>query len=181
MSSVVFALNMYQPFSKIACYLISRQTLSPVSRITFQPSYLARRPKKHSNWCIKSLIGFCSTQNVVCLTLGDTSGLWTHIDVEPDNVFIIFRDFFLQTIMDKTLETLYQISTYSGYLNTPLPHFNVVNVAMWSKQSRVNCKPQETTLSGGRGGLNILYPLVSQDIRKKCVIFVCFNYFCPWL
>ena len=24
-------------------------------------------------------------------------------------------------------------------------------------------------------------PLVSQDIREKCVIFLCHNYFCPWL
>ena len=68
-------------------------------------------------------------------------------------------EFKIVTIMDKTLETLYQISTYSGYLNTPLPHFNVLNVAMWSKQSRVNFKPQETTLSGGRGSLDILNPL----------------------
>ena len=96
-----------------------------------------------------------------------------------ENWCVIYRTKLSSTIMDNTLETLYQISTYSGYLNTPLPHFNVDNVAMWSKQSRVNCKRQETTLSGGRGGLNILYPLVSQDIREKCVIFVCFNYFCP--
>ena len=93
--------------------------------------------------------------------------------------YFVLKPCIIATIMDKTLETLYQISTYSGYLNTPLPHFNVVNVAMWSKQSRVNCKPQETTLSGGRGGLNIPYPLVSQGIREKCMIFVCFNYFCP--
>ena len=72
--------------------------------------------------------------------------------------------------MDKTFETLYQI---------PLIHFNVVNVVTWSKKSRVDCKPQETTLTGRSRGLNILYPLVSQDTREKCVIFVCFNYFCP--
>ena len=57
--------------------------------------------------------------------------------------------------------------------STPLPHVNVVNIVTLSKQSRVNCKPQEPTLSGGEGGFNILYPLVSQDIREKCVIFVC--------
>ena len=63
--------------------------------------------------------------------------------------------------------------------STPLPHVNVVNVVALSKQSRVNCKLQETTLSGGEGGLNILYPLVRQDIPGKCVIFVCLNHFCP--
>ena len=63
--------------------------------------------------------------------------------------------------------------------STPLPHVNVVNVVALSKQSRVNGKPQETTLSGGEEGLNILYPLVSQDIRDKYVIFVCLNHFCP--
>ena len=52
--------------------------------------------------------------------------------------------------------------------STPFPHLNVVNFVMWSKQSRVNCKPQETKLSGGRGVLNSLYPLVSQDIHEKC-------------
>ena len=61
----------------------------------------------------------------------------------------------------------------------PLPHVNVANVVALSKESRVNGKPQETTLSGGEGGLNSLYPLVSQDIRDKCVIFVCLNHFCP--
>ena len=30
-----------------------------------------------------------------------------------------------------------------------------------------------------RGGLNVLYPLVRQDIRGKCVIFLCLNHFCP--
>ena len=54
----------------------------------------------------------------------------------------------------------------------------LVNVT-WPKQSQANCKPQGTALSRGRGGLNILYRLVSQDIGKKCVIFVCLNYFCP--
>ena len=50
---------------------------------------------------------------------------------------------------------------------TPLPHINVVNVVTLSKQSWVNCKPQETTLSGGEGELNILYPLVRHDTREK--------------
>ena len=63
--------------------------------------------------------------------------------------------------------------------STPLPHVNVVNVFVLSKQSWVNGKHQETTLSGGEEGLNILYPLVSQDIRDKCVIFVCLSHFCP--
>ena len=63
--------------------------------------------------------------------------------------------------------------------STFLPYVNVFNVVALSKQSRVNGKPQETTLSGGEGGLNILYLLVSQDIREKCVIFVSLNHFRP--
>ena len=63
--------------------------------------------------------------------------------------------------------------------STPLLQVNVVNVVALSKQGRVNCKSQETTLSEGEGGLNILYPFVIQDIREKCVIFVSVNHFCP--
>ena len=40
--------------------------------------------------------------------------------------------------------------------------------------------PRKQHWAGG-AGVNIIYPLVSQDIREKCMIFVCFNYFCPWL
>ena len=50
--------------------------------------------------------------------------------------------------------------------STPLPHFNVVNVVTWSKQSRVNCKPQETTLSGGRGGKYYLPACKPRHSRK---------------
>ena len=48
----------------------------------------------------------------------------------------------------------------------PLPHFNVVNVVTWSKQSRVNCKPQETTYSGGRGGKHYLPACKPRHSRK---------------
>ena len=50
--------------------------------------------------------------------------------------------------------------------STPLPHFNVVNVVTWSKQSRVNCKPQETTLSGERGGKYYLPACKPRNSRK---------------
>ena len=50
--------------------------------------------------------------------------------------------------------------------STPLHHFNVVNVVTWSKQSRVNCKPQETTLSGGRGGRYYLPACKPRNSRK---------------
>ena len=55
--------------------------------------------------------------------------------------------------MEETVETFYQISTYSGYHNEcfhhPLLHVNVVNVVTLSKQSWVNYKLQDTTLSRG--------------------------------
>ena len=57
------------------------------------------------------------------------------------------------------------------FSSSPLPHVNFVNIVTLSKQSWVNIEQR-------RGGLNILYPLLSQDI-PVCVISVCLDYFCP--
>ena len=67
------------------------------------------------------------------------------------------------------------------FFSTHSPQFNVVNVGLLSKQSWMNCKPHETTLNRGEGGMNILYLLVSHYICKKCVISICLNWFCPRL
>ena len=89
---------MYQLFSKIIRCLISRQITSPVNRITIQQSYLAMLPKTILINTFNSLIGLPFAWKVVDLTLSDTLGLWTRVDVDPDDVFIIFRRFFPQTV-----------------------------------------------------------------------------------
>lgn len=43
----------------------------------------------------------------------------------------------------------------------------MLSMLLRGQNSRANNKGRETTLSKGRGGLNILYPLVSKDIRAK--------------
>ena len=58
----------------------------------------------------------------------------------------------------KCCQCSYVVKTKSGKLQTP-----------------------RNNIERGGGGLNILYPLVSQDIREKCVIFVCLTHFCPGL
>ena len=48
--------------------------------------------------------------------------------------------------------------------STPLPHVNVVSVvALSKKKSRVTCKLQETTLSGGEGGFGPDSPYTRYD------------------
>ena len=50
-----------------------------------------------------------------------------------ENLFTSFEYFFLKTILDKTIETLSQISSYLGTTAnflTPVPRFSVVNVVL---------------------------------------------------
>ena len=75
----------------------------------------------------------------------------------------------------KHLANFHLFSQQSSVLQPPSPHFNVVNALVFLKQSLSNRKPQETTLSRGGGGRDILNPLASRDICEKCVKIVCFN------
>ena len=52
----------------------------------------------------------------------------------------------------KHLANFHLFSQHSSVLQPPPPHFNVVNALVFLKQSLLNRKPQETTLSRGGGG-----------------------------
>ncbi len=49
----------------------------------------------------------------------------------------------------------------------PSPHFNVGNALVFLKQSLWSRKPQETTLSRGEGGKDILTRLEVQSFAKN--------------
>ena len=59
----------------------------------------------------------------------------------PISMFFFFHKDKLYYQQTNNYNYAYSTTTNARYC------FNVVNVAMWSKQSRVNCKPQETTLN----------------------------------
>ena len=52
----------------------------------------------------------------------------------------------------KHLANFHLFSQHSSVLQPPPPHFNVVNALVFLKQSLLNRKSQETTLSRGGGG-----------------------------
>ena len=86
--------------------------------------------------------------------------------------YLSFLTRFLASIMDKTpgwdtLPNFRQFRVPQIMFSPPpppaLPHFYVVYDVTLSKRSWINCKLQRKTWSGGggRGELNILYPLIS--------------------
>ena len=68
--------------------------------------------------------------------------------------------------------------TITNVFNPPLP-FQCCQCCYMVKTKSGELQTPGNNIERGERGVNILYPLVSQDSRKKCVIFFCFNYFCP--
>ena len=79
------------------------------------------------------------------------------------------------------LQNYYLFRVPKLFFFTPSPQFNVVNVSLLWKQIWVNCKPHEKTIEQAEEKIKYFIPACTSKHAQKCVISVCFNWFCPRL